>query len=104
MTNSEMIAMVKAMSGETDENIVSAYLALTKSELLRLIFPHKTYSAEVPECYKHLQVQGAVYYLNKRGAEGETAHGENGISRTYENAGLPESIVRQIVPMCGIVG
>ena len=104
MTDSEMIAMVKAMSGETDEDIVSAYLAVTGKELLRLIYPYTTEKTEVPAQYQHLQVQCAVYYLNKRGAEGETAHGENGISRTYENAGLPESIVRQIVPMCRTVG
>ena len=39
--------------------------------------------------------------LNKRGAEGEVSHTENGISRTYEKADIPTSMLRTIVPHCG---
>ena len=48
------------------------------------------------------QVEIAVYLMNKRGAEGESAHSENGVSRTYENGDVPASMLRGIVPMVGV--
>jgi len=50
-----------------------------------------------------LQLEIATYLLNKRGAEGQTAHSENGISRSYESADVPSSMLNQIVPHCGII-
>ena len=41
--------------------------------------------------------------LNKRGAEGQTSHSENGISRSYENADIPESMLKSIIPFCGVL-
>ena len=58
---------------------------------------------EVPEQYSYLQVEIATYLLNKRGGEGELSHSENGISRSYENGDVPESMMRQIVPMYGVL-
>ena len=49
------------------------------------------------------QVEVAAYLLNKRGAEGETAHSENGISRSYEDGDVPSSLLRDIVPYAGVV-
>jgi hypothetical protein len=37
------------------------------------------------------------------GAEGQTAHSENGINRTYEAADVSPSILRKIVPLVGSV-
>ena len=65
-------------------------------------YPYNRSITEVPEQYEHLQIDGAVYLLNKRGAEGEVTHNENGVSRTYQNADLPESMLNEIAPMCGV--
>ena len=59
--------------------------------------------AEVPPEYEHIQMQIAVELFSKRGAEGQTAHNENGINRTYEAADVSPSLLRRIVPMCGSV-
>ena len=48
-----------------------------------------------------LQVEIAAYLMNKRGAEGETYHGENGVNRTYENASVPASMLAGVTPFCG---
>ena len=40
--------------------------------------------------------------LNKRGAEGEVQHIENGIHRNYKYADVPTELLRDIPPMCGI--
>lgn len=103
MLEAEKIELVKSMTGETNESTVSAYLGLSGNKICRKAFPFDPTVTEVPEQYSLLQVEIAVYLLNKRGAEGEAAHSENGISRTYENGDVPTSMLRQIVPMCGVL-
>jgi len=44
----------------------------------------------------------AVFLYSKQGAEGQTSHSENGIGRSYEGAGIPDSYLDDIVPVCRI--
>lgn len=103
MLETEKIEMVKSMTGETSDGVVSAYLKIAGNKICRKAYPFDPAVTEVPEQYSLLQVEIAVYLLNKRGADGESAHSENGISRTYENGDVPPSMLRQIVPMCGVL-
>ena len=103
MLEIEKKEMVKAMTEETNDSTVSAYLGIAGNKICRKAFPFDPAVTEVPEQYHFLQVEIAVYLLNKRGAEGEAAHSENGISRTYESGDVPPSMLRQIVPMCGVL-
>ena len=103
MLNAEKIVLVKSMSGESDESTVFAYLSLAGDKICRRAYPFDPTVTEVPEQYSYLQVEIAVYLLNKRGAEFETSHSENGISRTYEDGDVPPSMLRQIVPVCGVL-
>ena len=91
------------MTGESDEGTVSAYLGLAGNKICRRAYPFDPTVTEVPEQYGLLQVEIAVYLLNKRGGEGELSHSENGISRSYENGDVPESMMRQVVPMAGVL-
>lgn len=59
--------------------------------------------ATVPTMYEHIQLQIAVELFSKMGAEGQTGHSENGISRTYESADVSPSLIRRIIPVCGSV-
>lgn len=97
------IAMAKVLSGETDDLTVSTCLKIAGSKICRKAFPFDPSMLEVPKQYDYLQVEIAVYLLNKRGAEGETSHSENGISRTYEDGDIPPTLLRQIVPVCGVL-
>lgn len=103
MLEIEKKEMVKAMTEETNDSTVSAYLGIAGNKICRKAYPFDPTVTEVPDQYHFLQVEIAVYLLNKRGAEGEAAHSENGISRTYENGDVPPSMLRQIVPMCGVL-
>lgn len=103
MTTSDKITMVQSMCGEEDVEVISAYLYIAGQKILRRAFPYGRNMSEVPEEYEHLQLEAAVYLLNKRGAEGESAHTENGVSRSYENGDLPDSMLREIIPMGGLV-
>lgn len=104
MQEAEKNALVKAMANETDESTISAYLGIAASKICRRAYPFDPTAAEVPEQYHFLQVEIAVYLLNKRGAEFETSHNENGINRTYEGADVPSSIMRSITPFCSTLG
>ena len=57
--------------------------------------------ATVPAHYEHIQLQIAVELFSKMGSEGQTAHAENGINRSYESADVSPSLLRRIVPICG---
>jgi hypothetical protein len=104
MTNDVMRMMLTRMTDETDEDTLSAYLSFAANAVLTRAYPYKDISEmEVPAQYQALQVEIAAYMLNKRGAEGEVSHSENGITRTYESADVPASLLRRIIPCAGVV-
>ena len=53
--------------------------------------------------WNELQVQVALFLWNKQGAEGEKEHVENGVSRCYENADIPSSLLNDITPIVRVV-
>ena len=109
MTNMEKLALCRAMveqpedaEGWSDE-VLTSYLTIAGQKILNRAYPYDDTVEEVPRRYGVLQCEIAAYLLNKRGAEGEVSHSENGISRTYENADVPESMLRDVIPHCGLV-
>lgn len=97
------VSMVKAITGETDEALISAYLDIAGQKIIARAYPYRKDVEIVPARYRTLQCEIAAYLLNKRGAEGQTGHSENGINRTYENADVPASMMSIIVPECGVI-
>lgn len=105
MTEQEKITALKAMIGGSDaDEVLSVYLSLAGKKIIAKAYPYKDDVTEVPEQYEFLQLEIAAYLMNKRGAEGQTAHSENGIDRSYENADIPESMLKTITPFCGVIG
>ena len=104
MTQAEKVKLLTAMVGESDsEEVLLAYLDIAGRKVLDRAYPYDAEVTEVPTRYAFLQCEIAAYLLNKRGAEGQTGHSENGISRTYESADVPESLLRAITPMVGVL-
>lgn len=103
MTDNEKKSMLKAMTGEQDDSVLSAYLSLAGSKVLLRAYPFNPEMVFVPDCYSMVQVEIAAFMLNKRGAEGQTSHSENGISRSYEDGDIPPTLLRQIVPMVKVL-
>lgn len=102
MTTSQQLASLKAMSGEQDENVLLPYLDLAGEKILNKAYPFDPTVREVPLKYHGKQVEIALYLYNKRGAEGQTAHSENGISRSYESASVPDSMLRDVISHVGV--
>ena len=103
MTDSEKKAMLMVITGEQDDTVLSTYLSLAASKVLTRAYPYDPTITEVPDRYAAVQVEIAAYMLNKRGAEGQTSHSENGVSRSYEDGDIPQTLLRQITPMVRVV-
>ena len=56
-------------------------------------------TTEVESKYATVQIKMAIEMYNKMGVEGQVSHGENGISRGYENAGVSKSLLDEITPV-----
>lgn len=104
MTQAEKLTLLKAMVGSSDtDDVLLAYLNIAGRKILNRAYPYGTDETEVPSRYDFLQCEIAAYLLNKRGAEGQTSHSENGISRSYESADVPESLLGAITPTVGVI-
>lgn len=104
MTHDEKLIALKAMVGGSDtDEVLSAYLNLAGGKIIAKAYPYNSEVTEVPAQYHYLQIEIAAYMLNKRGAEGQTSHTENGITRQYENADVPASMLKAITPYCGVI-
>lgn len=104
MTEFEKIAYVETISDETDEDIISAFLTKAESAILNEMY--RVWSAwpedaKVPEKYHVAQCELAVRYIYRRGGEGETAHSENGINRTWDSPDDAD-ILRRITPIAEV--
>lgn len=104
MTEEEKLIALKAMVGDSDsDEVLSTYLKLAARKIIRRAYPYDSGVTEVPAQYDTLQCEIAAYLLNKRGAEGQTSHSENGITRQYENADVPSSMLKEVVPHVGCI-
>lgn len=104
MTDVEKTNALRAMIGDSDsDDVLSTYLLMAGQKILNRAFPYDPTVTEVPVQYHTLQCEIAAYMLNKRGAEGQTSHSENGISRSYENADVPASMLKGVTPHVGVI-
>ena len=109
MTTQKKIDMLRSMMGgdEDDGGVLEVFLELAKQKILNRMYQFETdleyESLEVPDKYSMVQLNIAVYMLNKRGAEGEIQHIENGIHRNYGSADIPDALLKDVVPFCKAV-
>lgn len=108
MTEIEKLSMLRVMVGQPNEGdwsdeVLTSYLAIAGRKIINRAYPYDDTVTEVPRRYGYLQCDIATYLLNKRGAEGQTAHSENGISRSFESADVPESMLKEVVPHVGVL-
>lgn len=90
------LLLLKSLLGnqEVSDDILQFYL-----DSARDIICDIRNSNKVESKYLNIQVKMAIEMFNKRGAEGQVGHSENGISRTYEKADISESLISQITPI-----
>lgn len=102
MTDNEKrtVFAVQILPDEETDAVLDAMLINAASLILNRMYPFGyPDGTTVPARYEQLQIQLAVELYSKRGAEGQTGHNENGISRSW-----PEKsrLLSQIMPHCGV--
>ena len=106
MAYTQTLERLKKVLGDVpdDDATLLTYLDLAKEAILTWKYPdiEDVTDMELPAMYEGKQVRIAAWMLNKRGAEGEVQHIENGIHRNYKYADVPTELLRDIAPMCSI--
>lgn len=108
MTEVEKLALLRVMVGQPNEGdwsdeVLFSYLAIAGRKIINRAYPYDDTVTEVPRRYGYLQCDIAAYLLNKRGAEGQTGHSENGVSRSYASADVPEAMLSEVTPHVGVL-
>ena len=106
MTNELKIEKLKVLiSPDTASDELLSYL-LEQSEGIIL---NRRYPFGAPEgaslspLHEQIQIRMAVELYSKMGAEGQTQHTENGVSRVWEAGDVSPSLLKHIIPVCGSV-
>lgn len=106
MDHGTKLRILRSMTeAREDDEVLTAYLDASKELILNIVYPYVANRAEldVPAVYEMKQVEIAAYMVNKRGAEGEIQHIENGMHRNYGSSDVPEAMIKHITPFCGVV-
>ena len=106
MTNTEKLERLKVLiSPDTASiDVLSFLLEQAEGIVLNQRFPFGVpENASVPVAYEHIQIQIAVELFSKMGAEGQTGHSENGVSRSWESGDVSQSLLKRIVTVAGSV-
>ena len=107
MTEKRKIDMLRTMIDDRDEDegVLSTYLQLAGDKVLNRMYPYEENydNLSVPDRYVAVQLKIAAYMLNKRGAEGQIQHIENGIHRNYGSADIPDGMLQEVVSYCKVI-
>ena len=99
-----VLLLVNDDESEVTEQVAQVYLDSAIEAIWNRLYPFADADAEIelPKKYESKAISICVYLINKRGAEGELTHTEGGngaITRQYEAADIPNSMLKDIVPV-----
>lgn len=103
MTTAEKrAALATSLAPDTDtDEVLDGVLADAEALVLNRMYPFGYPDGTViPPRYERIQIQLAVELYTKRGAEGQTGHSENGISRSWAEK---STLLNRVLPHVGSV-
>lgn len=105
MTDPEKLDLLRTLTGASaDEDVLlDAMLDEAGSAIILKAYPFRTDVTKVPPIYDILHISIAQYLYNKLGAEGQTSHSENGITRQYGSADIPEEMLSRVIPYAEVI-
>mgnify|MGYP003571254717 CR=1 FL=1 len=111
MTSAEKLTMLKTMMYDMDnmpeDAVLTTFLEFAKNEILNWL-----YSAvgavpddvtDVPVFWETEQIMAVIAGISISGAENQTTHNENGISRAFKYSDMVAHIRNNIIPYAGVV-
>ena len=107
MTEADKLTELRRITeSDEEDSILLSYLNQAKDVILNRMYPYcddaEYEEMDVPQRFEWKQIRIAAYFMNKRGAEGETQHIENGIHRNYKSSDVPEDMLWDVFPAIGI--
>ncbi|MEG1106683.1 MAG: DNA-packaging protein [Eubacterium sp.] len=106
MVESQLIKLKKRINPEDlpkTDSILEAHLEDAKWTIQNRRFPCGDFPEDLESQYLNLQIRIALEMFNKEGAEGQTGHSENGTNRSYETAGVSNSLLSEILPRVSVI-
>lgn len=106
MTLDEKIDLIIPLLGDdsVSENTLESYLTLAEKAILAHRYAKSANKPNtVPEELEYIQIQAVINGFGISGAEGQTAHSENGISRTFKYDSMVDYIHRNVPAYVGVV-
>ena len=106
MNDIKRLSTLKTMIGDaenSEDKTLTVYLSVATDAVMNRLYPFGWEGKSLPSKYDYKVCEIACYLFNKRGAEGQVGHSENGISRSYESASIPDSMLKDITPFVGVV-
>jgi len=108
MTQEEKLSKLKTLLGITSEeqdSLLTVYLDLSKGEILSWMYSGAPPDgvSDVPAQYETTQIMAVVAGYGLSGAENQTAHSENGISRTFKYSDMVDYIRSHVTPYVGVI-
>lgn len=94
-----MLGRLKEILGDIglSDDVLLTYIEIAQRAILDRLYPFEE-RFDLPLRYEPRVINIACYLVNKRGAEGQLTHNENGITRSYASGDIPESMLRDIQP------
>lgn len=95
---------MKLRTGESNIAVLRDCLDSARAAIMARRYPYGEWPDELESRYLDLQFRIALAIFNKQGGEFETAHSENGVSRSYGSEGIPQELLLEVTPMAKTVG
>lgn len=95
---------MKLRTGESNIAVLQDCLDSARAAIMARRYPYGDWPEELESRYLDLQYRIAIDLYNKTGAEGQTGHTENSISRTWESSWISESLLQEVTPVAKVVG
>lgn len=105
MTN---VQRLQIRTKEEDILLLEDLLESAKQAILARRFPKGDYPLDengetyIEPRYLDLQFRLALSAYNKEGADFQTSHSENGVSRSWGSEGYPKELLAEIVPLVSV--
>lgn len=99
----EQIELLKTQIPQITDADAEFLLETAKAAINARRYPFGEPPEKLEKHYENLQLRIAIELYNKAGAEGEVAHSENGISRSYSSAWISEELLSEVTPKARIL-
>lgn len=113
MTDAEKLSLLKTLlfgsdTDTTKDRELTAYLTVAKNEILNWMYRAYAVVPEtqtnIPSKYNMVQINAVIAGYNLKGAENQTSHSENGISRSFRYSDMVDYIHNNVACLVRVGG